>query len=83
MVVVDEGCLSPPFLWSRELMDRTTLANRTIKATSAVPVIALTSTAGRLDPPRATGADAGSETPFELTDFMPALSTCVCANRRR
>jgi DNA-binding response OmpR family regulator len=77
VVIVYGNCLSAPVLTSGGLLEKTTLAIRTIKAARPVPVIALTSTEEWRCDLVAAGADACITTPIDAGQLRHAVASCL------
>jgi hypothetical protein len=76
-VIVYGNCLTPPYVCEGGLLENATLAIKTIKATRAVSVIALTSMAEWRETLRVAGADVCLGTPFCADEFRDAVSSCL------
>ena len=77
VVIVYGNCVSPPRICEGGLLDNTTLAIKTIRASRTVTIVALTSMAEWCEPLRAAGADVCFETPFDLTEFRQTVTSCL------
>ena len=77
LVVVYGNCLSPPKLCEGGLLENTVLAIKTIRASRAVTIVALTSTEEWCEPLRAAGANVCLGTPFTAAEFKAAVSGCL------
>ena len=77
LVVVYGNCISPPYLCDGGLLENTVLAIKTIRASRAVTIVALTSTEEWCEPLRAAGANVCLGTPFTAAEFKAAVSGCL------
>jgi DNA-binding response OmpR family regulator len=81
LVILYSNCLSPPPLCPGGLLENSVFATKTIKSTSKVPIIALTSMPEWRESLLAAGADVCLNTPFEATEFRDAALRCLSGVR--
>lgn len=77
LVIVYSNCLSPPPLCAGGLLENSVFATKTIKSSTKVPIIAMTSMPEWRESLLAAGADVCLKTPFEAPEFRDAVLRCL------